>query len=88
MTREFLEHQRNLGNDLISPMPLYRFPGLQPGDRWCVVASRWLESYEEGLAAPVVLASTHQRALELIPMEALRAKAIDVPDDPGSLIGS
>jgi uncharacterized protein (DUF2237 family) len=88
MTLEFLEHQRSLGNDLISPMPLYRFPGLQPGDRWCVVASRWMESYEAGLAAPVVLASTHERALELIPMEALRAKAVDVPDDPSSLIRS
>jgi uncharacterized protein len=88
MTREFLDHQRTLGNDLVSPMPLYRFPGLVPGDRWCVVASRWLESYEEGVAAPVVLASTHERALELIPMKVLSAKAVDVPDDPGSLTTS
>jgi uncharacterized protein len=85
VTAEFLAHQREIGNDLVTPLPTYRFPGLAPGDRWCVVAGRWLQSYEAGFAAPVVLASTHERALDVIPIEALRALAVDVPDDPGSL---
>ncbi len=85
MTAEFLEFQREHGNDLVTPIPLHRFPGLRPGDRWCVVALRWLQAYEVGLAAPVVLASTHERALDVVPIEALRALAVDVPDDASSL---
>ncbi len=85
MTAPFLEHQRSIGNDLITPMPAYQFPGLEPGDRWCVVAVRWLEAYEAGVAAPVVLAATHARALDVIPLEALREHAVDVPSDPSSL---
>ncbi|HEY7050497.1 MAG TPA: DUF2237 domain-containing protein [Jatrophihabitantaceae bacterium] len=85
VTAEFLEHQRELGNDLISPRPEFRFPGLRPGDRWCVVAIRWLASYEAGVAAPVVLAATHERALDLIPMEALDECAVDVPPDASAL---
>jgi hypothetical protein len=86
VTEEFLEHQRSIGNDLITPMPLFRFPGLQPGDRWCVTAANWLRAYADGVAAPVVLASTHERALEIVPFEALQEHAVDVPDDPGALI--
>ncbi len=85
MTAPFLEHQRAIGNDLITPLPAYQFPGLEPGDRWCVVAVRWFEAYEAGVAAPVVLAATHVRALDVIPLEALREHAVDVPSDPSSL---
>ena len=87
MTDEFLAHQQAIGNDLSTPHPEWQFPGLRPGDRWCVVAVRWLQSYAEGLAAPVVLASTNERALEVIPIEALRENAVDVPDDPSGLTG-
>jgi uncharacterized protein len=66
-------------------MPQYRFPGLQPGDRWCVVAARWLQAYQDGVAAPVVLAATHERATEIVPIELLRAHAADVPGDISSL---
>lgn len=85
VTAEFLAHQRAIGNDLSTPRPEYRFPGLQPGDRWCVTAANWLRAYQAGVAAPVVLASTHQRALEIVPIEALREHAVDVPDDPAGL---
>lgn len=85
VTAEFLAHQRRVGNDLGTPRPEYRFAGLVPGDRWCVVAARWLQAYEDGAAAPVVLAATHSRALEIVPMDALRALAVDVPADPGAL---
>ena len=85
VTQEFLSHQQSVGNDLVSPVPANGFPGLRPGDRWCVVALRWLQALEAGVAAPVVLSSTNERALELIPLEVLRAHAVDVPDDPGAL---
>jgi uncharacterized protein (DUF2237 family) len=85
VTREFLAHQQQVGNDLSTPLPQYGFPGLRPGDRWCVVAARWLQAYHDGVAAPVVLASTHEAALAVVPLEALREHAVDVPADPGSL---
>lgn len=85
MTVEFLEHQRSVGNDLTTPRPEWRFPGLVPGDRWCVVAPRWLQSYEAGAAAPVVLAATNERALEVIARELLEQHSVDVPADPSSL---
>lgn len=85
VTAEFLEHQRRVGNDLITPRPEYRFPGLRPGDRWCVVAARWLQAYRDGAAAPVVLAATHEAALRIVPLEALQRHAVDVPDHPGYL---
>jgi uncharacterized protein (DUF2237 family) len=85
VTREFLEHQRSVGNDLSTPRPEWQFPGLQPGDRWCVVAVRWLQAFQDGVAAPVVLASTHERALDVIPLRLLREHAVDVPEDPGAL---
>jgi uncharacterized protein (DUF2237 family) len=85
MTAEFLEHQSSVGNDLVTPRPEYSFPGLVPGDRWCVVAARWLQAYRAGVAAPVVLASTHARALETVPLAVLREHAVDVPPDLASL---
>lgn len=85
VTAEFLEHQRRIGNDLSTPLPQYRFPGLVPGDRWCVTAVNWLRAHHDGAAAPVVLASTHERALDVIPFEALSEHAVDVPADPGAL---
>ena len=86
VTADFLAHQQRVGNDLSTPRPEYFFLGLQPGDRWCVVAARWMQAYLDGAAAPVVLASTHERALDAIPLEALQQNAIDVPADPGDLI--
>ncbi len=86
VTAEFLEHQRAVGNDLSTPMPQYGFPGLKPGDRWAVCAGRWLQSYQEGLAAPVVLRATNEAALAIVPLEALQEHAADIPDDPGSLL--
>ena len=85
VTAEFLEHQRSIGNDLMTPMPQYRFPGLRPGDRWCVTARNWLRAHDDGAAAPVVLASTNERVLDLVPLNALREHAVDVPDDLSGL---
>jgi uncharacterized protein len=86
VTAEFLEHQLSIGNDLISPLPRFRFPGLTPGDRWCVTAANWLHAHEDGCAAFVVLASTHQRALDVVPLDALREHAVDVPPDAATLL--
>jgi uncharacterized protein (DUF2237 family) len=85
VTAEFLDHQRAIGNDLITPVPEFRFPGLVPGDRWCVTAVNWLRAHANGAAAYVVLASSHERALEIVPLVALREHAVDVPADPGAL---
>jgi len=85
MTTEFLAHQRSVGNDLSTPRPELGFPGLQPGDRWCVVAARWMQAYQAGAVAPVVLASTNARALELVPAHWLHEHSVDVPADPGAL---
>lgn len=86
MTAEFLQHQQGVGNDLSTPRPEWRFPGLRPGDRWCVVAARWLQAQRDGMAAPVVLSATHERALDVVPLQLLQAYAADVPDDPSSLL--
>jgi uncharacterized protein len=85
VTAEFLEYQRQIGNDLVTPVPEYRFPGLAPGDRWCVTAANWLRGHEAGAAAYVVLASTHERALEIVPLALLQQHAVDVPPHLGSL---
>ena len=77
MTDEFLQFTKARGNDLTTPMPEYNFPGLEPGDRWCLCASRWKEAYDAGIAPPVHLAATHQAALDIIPLEVLQAHAID-----------
>jgi uncharacterized protein len=87
VTSAFLEHQRGIGNDLITAMPHHRFPGLAPGDRWCVTAVNWLRAHEDGAAAYVVLASTHERALEVVPLAVLREHTVDVPLDPGPFGG-
>ena len=75
VTVEFLNFQMERGNDLITPRPQVRFPGLRPGDRWCVCALRWKEAYLDGCAPPVVLESTHERALEFVLLEWLEQKA-------------
>jgi len=85
VTQEFLAHQKGIGNDLSTPMPQYGFSGLVPGDRWCVTAANWLRAHHDGAAAYVVLASTHERALEIVPLAALREHAVDVPIGPGDL---
>ncbi len=81
MTAEFLDHQRRIGNDLSTPRPEWRFPGLVPGDRWCVTARNWLRAHHDGAACPVVLAATNEAVLDVLPLEALRSAAVDVPDD-------
>ena len=85
VTAEFLEHQRSIGNDLSTPMPQYRFPGLVPGDRWCVTAVNWVRAHLDGKASPVVLAATNQRVLGMVPIDILQKYAVDVPPDIGDL---
>ena len=85
MSEEFLEHQRHIGNDLSTPRPEFRFAGLKPGDRWCVTARNWLRAHQDGVAAPVVLASTAAEAAQVVPLDVLREHAVDVPDDLGGL---
>lgn len=85
VTQEFLDHQKSIGNDLTTPAEIYGFPGLNPGDRWCVTAGNWMRAHREGVAAPVVLAATHERALDIVPIDALRQHAVDVPDTPADL---
>lgn len=75
VTREFLAHSRAVGNDLSTPRPEYGFPGLQPGDRWCVCAARWLQLLELGVPAPVSLLATHERTLDIIPLPLLQQHA-------------
>jgi uncharacterized protein (DUF2237 family) len=87
VSAEFLDHQQSIGNDLITPVPEYGFPGLEPGDRWCVCAGNWLRSYEADAAAYVLLAATDERALDTVPLEVLERYAVDVPADPSSLGG-
>ena len=81
VTEEFLEHQKSVGNDLSTPRPEFGFAGLKPGDRWGVCAGRWLQAYDDGIKAPVVLKATNQAALSTVPMEALAECSADVPDD-------
>jgi uncharacterized protein len=76
VTVGFLNMQLERGNDLITPRPEFRFPGLKPGDRWCVCALRWREAYEAGYAPPVVLECTHAKALEFVPLGWLRRHAV------------
>ena len=78
VTRAFLEFARGQGNDLISPAPEFGFPGLKPGDRWCVCAATWRQAFEAGVASPVVLAATHEETLAIIPLDALKEHALDL----------
>lgn len=77
-SREFLEYSRSKGNDLSTPMPDHGFAGVRPGNSWCLCAARWLEAYEAGKAPRVHLMRTHQRALEVIPIELLKRHALDL----------
>ncbi len=85
MTREFLDHQVGIGNDLVTPAPQYGFPGLNPGDRWCVTAMNWLRAHGDDAAAPIVLASTHELATRIVPLEVMQRYAVDVPSDLSEL---
>ena len=85
VSAEFLAHQQLVGNDLSTPRPEYGFPGLRAGDRWCVCASRWRQAYEVGVAPGVLLAGTHERATDIVPLALLREHAVDVPADPRAL---
>jgi uncharacterized protein (DUF2237 family) len=80
MTAEFLAFSKYVGNDLSTPRPEFRFPGLKPGDRWCLCAGRFLQAADEGAGPRVSLASTHLRALDIVPIEVLHAHAIDAPE--------
>jgi uncharacterized protein (DUF2237 family) len=90
VTDTFLAHQSAIGNDLSTPRPEYGFPGLHPGDPWCVTAHNWARAHDDGAAAPVVLASTNESVLRLVPLDVLQQHAVDVPadardlDDPAS----
>lgn len=78
VTAEFLEFSKLRGNDLMTPMPQYQFPGLKPGDRWCLCADRWHEAYLADAAPNVVLTSTHQGALRSVDLSNLKTKALDL----------
>ena len=78
MTAEFLEFSKNAGNDLSTPRPEFGFEGLKPGDLWCLCAARFLEAYEQGMAPRVKLTATHTRALDIVPLEALRESSFEV----------
>jgi uncharacterized protein (DUF2237 family) len=69
MTGEFLAFTRSRGNDLTTPLPYFGFPGLQPGDRWCLCASRWKEACQAGVAPPIILEATHEKVLHFVPFE-------------------
>lgn len=79
LTAEFLAYSKYVGNDLSTPRPEFRFPGLKPGDRWCLCAGRFLQAHDEGVAPRVFLEATHQRALEVVPLEVLEANAAEEP---------
>jgi len=77
VTADFLEFSKSRGNDLSTPMPMYEFPGLKPGDQWCLCAQRWQEAFEAGKAPQVALEATHMSALEFCDLPALQAHAVD-----------
>jgi len=77
MTQQFLEFSVSRGNDLVTPIPAYGFPGLKPGDRWCLCVMRWQEALEAGVAPPVLLKATHISSLEFVSLDDLKAHAID-----------
>ena len=79
VTADFLAHQKSIGNDLSTPMPHYGFPGLRPGDRWCVCVTRWKQSFEAGVIAPVVLEATHVSTLEFVDLEDLQRHSVPMP---------
>jgi uncharacterized protein (DUF2237 family) len=83
MTEAFLDFSLQRGNDLVTPVPEFGFPGLKPGDRWCVCAARWLEAADAGVAPPVILDATHERALGKVALADLKYHALRYPDYPG-----
>ena len=85
VSEEFLAHQSAIGNDLSTPRPEYGFPGLRPGDPWCVTAHNWLCAHHDGAAAPVRLAATNESVLTMVPLEVLQEHAVDVPGDLSGL---
>ncbi len=78
VTRDFLQYSRFKGNDLSTARPEFQFPGLKPGDRWCLCAARWLEAHQAGMAPRVLLKGTHVRALEIVPLKLLKEFAVDL----------
>lgn len=80
MTAEFLAFSKYVGNDLSTPRPEYGFPGLKPGDHWCLCAGRFLQAHEDGAAPQVRLGATHARALDIVPLDVLREHALDLAD--------
>ena len=82
VTADFLEFSRDQGNDLSTPAPAWDFPGLAPGDRWCLCVTRWAEAFKAGMAPPVILAATHISALEFVDLDDLKQHAVD--DIPGT----
>ena len=78
VTREFLEFSRKHGNDLTTPLPAAGFPGLRPGNQWCLCAGRWKEALDAGMAPPVVLAATHEETLAMLPLAELKRHALDL----------
>jgi uncharacterized protein (DUF2237 family) len=82
VTAEFLDFTRSRGNDLSTPRPEFDFPGLKPGDRWCLCSGRWQEAAEAGVAPPVVLEATHERALDVVDRESLAAHAVEPGGEP------
>lgn len=78
VSQDFLEYSRFRGNDLSTPAPDFGFPGLKPGDRWCLCAARWLEAYQQDMAPRVYLMRTHQKALETVPLALLKQFAADL----------
>jgi uncharacterized protein len=81
VTEEFLRFSKSKGNNLITPFPLFNFPGLKPGDRWCLCVTRWKEALNAGVAPPVILAATHEAVLEYVSLEQLQKHAIDFIDN-------
>lgn len=79
VTAEFLAFSRAAGNDLSTPYPAYQFPGIKPGDQWCLCATRWKEALEAGMAPPVVLEATHMATLEFVDLDDLKRYAVDLP---------
>ena len=77
VTEEFLDYSQSVGNDLSTPMPEYDFPGLQPGDCWCLCASRWQQAFEDGMAPKVKLSATHSSAIEFMDLADLQAHAVE-----------
>ncbi len=81
VTAEFLEFSKQAGNDLTTPMPEYRFPGLKPGDRWCLCATRFKEAYDAGFAPNIILEATHMSAIEFANLEELQEHAVEYERD-------